>query len=276
MKNFANFLRKMLVVVFLLTTAVVVTPLKCLAQENHPIFAVVDFMKVNQGDEDKYVNVEENYWKPIHQKRIDQGEIIAWELYRVHYTGTDDEYNYATVTLFDDPAKLEHPMQLDWEQIKPEGDLDKMFAETMASRQLVKEILFMQVDGIDAGENAQPVKYLQVNFMKVKSGGGSAYVENEQKVWKPIHQEFVKAGTRAGWSLWQTIYPNGDGEPFQYVTVDDYNNFAQLGQADFQAAVQKAHAGEDIDQLMQETNNARTLEKSELWELLDMVMKPRD
>ncbi|HKJ42684.1 MAG TPA: hypothetical protein VKA27_11360 [Sunxiuqinia sp.] len=276
MTNFTNLTKKMFVTVMLLVTVVAVAPLKTLAQENHPTFAVVDFMKVNQGDEDKYVQVEENYWKPIHQERIKDGEIVAWELYKVRYTGTDDEYNFVTVTLFDDPAKLEHPLQVDWEKIKPEADLDKMFAETMASRQLVKKILFMQLDGVDAGENGQPVKYLQVNFMKVKPGGESAYVANEQKVWKPVHQEFVKNGTRAGWSIWQTLYPNGAGEPYQYVTVDDYNSFAQLGQADFQAAFKKAHGDEDVSELLKETDQARTLEKSELWELLDIVVKPKE
>lgn len=275
MKNLVKLTRMTMIVALLTIVVAGMTPLKIMAQDNQRLFAVVDLMKVNQADDDKYVNVEEKYWKPIHQERINQGEIVAWELYRVRYTGADDEYNYATVTIFDDPAKLEHPMQLDWEKLGPEVDLTKMFAETMASRQLVKKILFMQIDGVNAGENAEPIKYLQVNFMKVKPGGEGAYIQNEEKVWKPMHQEFVKAGTRAGWSLWQTLYPNGSGEPFQFVTVDDYNNFAQLGQADFQGVFQKVHAGEDVDEVMGSTNNTRTLEKSELWELVDIVMKQK-
>ena len=273
MKNLVYTSKMTMVVTLMMIVVAVMTTLTSLAQDNSGLFAVVDLMKVNQGDDEKYVNVEENYWKPIHQERIKNGDIVGWQLYKVRYTGTDDEYNYATVTLFDDPAKLEHPMQIDWEKTHSESELKKMFTETMTSRQLVKKVLFMQVAGVDAGENAQPTQYLQVNFMKVKPGGEGAYIENERKVWKPVQQEFVNAGTRAGWSVWQTLYPNGAGEPFQFVTVDDYNNFAQLGQADFQAAFKKAHGDEDIDQLMQETNQTRTLEKSELWELLDIVMK---
>jgi hypothetical protein len=51
--------------------------------QNPSVFAVVEYMKVKQGDEQKYIDLERNYWKKIHQERVNNGEIVRWVLYEV-------------------------------------------------------------------------------------------------------------------------------------------------------------------------------------------------
>ncbi|WP_299578199.1 hypothetical protein [uncultured Sunxiuqinia sp.] len=243
------------------------------AQDEPSLFAVVDFMKVEAGDEGKYVDLEQKVWKPIHQERINQGEIIGWVLYRIHYTGADDEYNFVTVALFDDPAKLEHTFSVDMEKVHPEADLDELFEETMDSRQLVRQVLIRRVGAVYPEGGPGNFKYIQVNSMKVKPGHGGAYVNNEMNVWRPVHQALINADTRSGWSLWQSVYPFGESLPFDYVTVDYFADFSKLGAADVYGAFENAHAGKDIDMLMQETNESRSHVRAELWEVLDSVWK---
>jgi hypothetical protein len=135
-------------------------PMMGYAQDQPAIFAVVDFMKVKQGDGEKYVDLEKTVWKPIHQERINQGEIIGWVLYGVRYTGSDDEYNYVTVALFDDPDKLEQTFAVDVEQVHPGKDVDKLFQETMDSRQLVRQNLISRVDAVYPEGGPGDFKYL--------------------------------------------------------------------------------------------------------------------
>ncbi len=243
------------------------------AQDEPVLFGVVDFMKVKQGDEANYVDLEKTVWKPIHQERINQGEIVGWVLYGVKYAGADDEYNFVTVALFDDPAKLEHTFSLDVEQVHPGKDVDKLFQETMDSRQLIRQNLISRVDAVYPEGGPGDFKYIQVNYMKVKPGEGGSYVENELSVWKPVHQELINAGSRVGWSLWQVVFPFGTSLPYDYVTVDYYADFSKLGAADTEAAFSKAHAGKDMDKLFTETMNSRSHVRAELWEVLDSVWK---
>ena len=248
-------------------------PVTGYAQDQSDLFAVVDFMKVKQGDEAKYVDLEKTVWKPIHQARIDQGEIIGWVLYGVRYAGANDEYNFVTVALFDDPGKLENTFSLDFSKVHPGKDLDDLFQKTMDSRQLVRQNLIRRVDAVFPEGGPGDFRYIQVNYMKVKPGEGGRYVDNELSVWKPIHQELINAGSRVGWSLWRGLYPFGVNFPYDYVTVDYFADFSKLGAADVGAAFDQAHPGEDMSELFGETGDSRTHVRAELWEVLDSVWK---
>jgi hypothetical protein len=119
--------------------------------------------------------------------------------------------------------------------------------------------------------NSGATKYIQVDFMKVKPGNEGAYLDVEKNIWKPVHQEFIKAGTRAGWSLWSSVFPSGSGADYQYVTANFFSDFSKIGAADYTDAFKKAHAGKDVDELNVKTGNSRDLVRSELWEVIDSV-----
>lgn len=249
-------------------------PMAGTAQNEPAVFAIVDLMKVKPGDDAKYLDMEKNVWKPMHQERINQGKIIGWILYRVLYTGTNDPYNYATVTLFDGPANLEDPWAgIDPAKILPERDLDKDWTETASSRELVASNLIMRQDEVIPEAGPAEIKYIEVDYMKVKPGNESAYVEVEQNIWKPIHNEFIKAGARVGWSLWSKVFPAGSASDYQFVTVNYFPDFQKIGAADYNAAYEKAHPGKNMDELGDKTTNSRDLVRSELWQVVDIVMK---
>jgi len=244
------------------------------AQNDPTAFAITDQMKVKPGAEDKYLDLEKNFWKPIHQERINQGKITGWILYKVLYTGTNDLYNYVTVTFFDNPAKLENSWAgIDAKKILSGKDVDKAFDETLKCRDMVRSNLIMKQDEAMPEAGAAPVKYIQVDFMKVKPGNDGAYLDVEKNIWKSVHQEFIKAGTRVGWSLWSNLYPAGSGTDYQYVTANFFTDFSKIGAADYTDAFKKAHAGKDVDELNVKTANSRDLVRSELWEVIDSAWK---
>ncbi len=273
MKNKNAIKRKSGAMVAAIMFMLAMIPFTGISQEQNPtVYAVVEYMKVKQGDDQKYVDIEQNYWKKIHQERVNQGEIVRWMLYEVRFAGSNDEYNYVTATIVDDPAKLETPFaNIDFEKIFPGEDIDKISNETMSSRQLVKRNLIQMVSSLDPDSGPEPFGYIEVDFMKVKPGNGGAYVDVENNVWKPVHKEFIKEGSRVGWALWQTIFPSGSGLDFQYATVNYIKDFSKINAADYNGAFAKAHANEDVDKLMEDTNNSRDLVRSELWRVVDAV-----
>ncbi len=44
----------------------------------------VDYMKSKSAN---YVQVEQEMWKPIHQSRVDAGELLGWYLYQITWKG---------------------------------------------------------------------------------------------------------------------------------------------------------------------------------------------
>lgn len=271
MKKKVFFIKRTNAIAWAMVFVLAAIPFLVSAQEP-TVFAVVEYMKVKQGDEQKYVDLERNYWKKIHQERVKSGEIVRWILYEVRYAGSNDEYNFVTGTIVTDPNKLENPFAgIDAEKIFPGENLDKVMQETTDSRQLVKRNLVRMVSTVNPESGFAPFNYLQIDFMKVKPGSDNMYIDVETNVWRPVHQQFINDGSRVGWTLWQTVFPAGSGMEFQYVTTNFLSDFSQVGAADYNGAFAKVHSGKNIDQLMEKTNNSRELVRSELWRVVDSV-----
>jgi hypothetical protein len=247
------------------------SPKAAFSQENvPPVFALVEFMKPTPQNEGKYVELEQNVWKKLHQARVDKGIIVGWYLYRVHYTAANDPYNYVTVTLFSDPLKMENPWQgIDVSSVLNGMNVDKVYEETLNSRELVSSNLMNRIDFVYPEGGPGDFKYLQLDYMKVKQGMDGDYIDTEVNLWKSIHKEFIKAGSRVGWSLWGRNFPSGYGLDFQYVTVNYFSDFSKIGTANYQDAYEKANLGMSVSEISEKTNKARLLVKSELWEVVD-------
>jgi hypothetical protein len=112
-----------------------------------------------------------------------------------------------------------------------------------------------------AQENANVL--IEVDFMKVKPGDEGSYVELEQKVWKPIHQERIKKGILVGWVLYQVMY-TGANDEFNYVTVNVYGNTASLENPYQGMNFKEIHPGKDLSEELDKTTDTRTLVKKQL------------
>jgi L-rhamnose mutarotase len=257
---------------FIISTVILCAfPMLSHAQENDPqLFALVECMKVKPENESKYLEVEKNIWKPLHLERTKQGNIVGWFLYKVRFTGTDDAYNYVTVTLFSNLANIEDPWKnIDPAKVLPGKDLDAAMKETGESRDMVSSSLINRQASVYREGGPGDFKYIQLDYMKVEQGKENDYWDAETNIWKPVHQEFIKAGSRVGWSLWGRVFPSGAGLDYQYATVNYMADFSKIGVADYNDAFAKAHAGKNMDDLFAKTNASRVLVKSELWEVID-------
>jgi len=268
MKKKHLILMKTIVIALAVVVVLGASPIESKAQQQNP-FVQIACMKVKPENVSLYLEVEREIWKPIHQERVKQGKIMGWILYKIHYTGTNDEYNYATATIFADRANLENPFEgIDFEKMVPEVAWNK----TLKSRDLVKRNL-IRLSAFAYPENSTgpaPFKYIEVDYMKNKPGSG--YLSFERNISQPVQQEIVNAGSRAGWSLWRSVYPSGTEADFRYVTVEYYSDFSKLGTANFAEAFKKAHPNLQSQTEMRKVIESRDLVRGELWEVIDRVM----
>ena len=270
-KKICNY-QKTTVITFVMAFVMAALPFIGASQDNLNVFVIVDYMKVKAGEDENYLDVEKDIWKPIHQERVKQGKIAGWMFYGVRYAGSDNEYNYATATFFAGRENLEKPLDgIDFEKVHPGKNMDEAMEKTLKSRKHVKSQLIRRVAFAYPENNQRPssFKYIEVNFMKTKPGSG--YLNVARTMQQPIQQQFANEGTRAGWTLYAPVYPRGFGEEFQFAAVNYYSEFSQLGQANFGEAFNKVHPGKDINEFFKTNRESRLPVRTELWEVLDMV-----
>ena len=105
--------------------------------------------------------------------------------------------------------------------------------------------------------------YIEVDLMKVKPGDEENYVELEQKVWKPIHQERINKGIIVGWVLYQVMYTGAD-DAYNYATVNVYANPENLENPYQGMTFKEIHPDKDLNNEIEKTINTRTLVRKQL------------
>lgn len=244
------------------------------AEQQQP-FALVDFMKVDPSSEADYLRMEQEVWKHIHQERLNQGQLSGWYLYRINYAGTNSTYNYVTVTIFPSLDKVQNTIPEEVFQAAIQGPLagrqpNEIMQEANKIRNLVSSYLLYQMASV-SDDDEEPAPFIEVDYMYVTPETEADYVTLEEEVWKPIHKALTDMGYEAGWSAWGVRFPGGYGAPFQYATVNSYADFTNIGPLPIEEAFKAAHPEKDYQEIMDQTEAARDMVKTELWTLIDYV-----
>lgn len=118
-----------------------------------------------------------------------------------------------------------------------------------------------------SGEGREPLIYV-VDFMKVSPGDGRAYVELEKGPWKAVHEERISRGLMRGWALYEVRYPLGTARPYDYVTVNVFDSFADA-ERDPALLLESVLPDVSKDEVLEETLAVRDLVRGEIWYRLD-------
>lgn len=229
-------------------------------------------MKVAPGQDDAYVQVEQELWKPVHQERVNAGTILGWYLYGVGSpTGTEVHHNYVTVTIYGSFEAMEnsYPEGV-WEKAHPGVNMAEVNERTMNARDLVRGEVWQLLDQMPEAPLATPAPILEVDYMKVPTGGGAQYLEVEQ-LWKNIHQVRINEGKMANWGLYSRVFPGGSDYPYDYATANGYGAFKDLNDFDLEDLMKKAGLVMSLDEIGGRTEEARDLVRAEVLYLIDHV-----
>ncbi|MEX1241022.1 MAG: hypothetical protein WEB30_14965 [Cyclobacteriaceae bacterium] len=233
------------------------------------VYARVVLQKVAPEKVQEFLTEARDIWKPAHRLRQQNGKITNWALYLVHFTGVNDEYNYASVSYYNAWEKTEG--NDNWAELMKGLDprrVDVILAKTRSIN--VRHALYSRVDGTTTPPNAIPAKYFEVDYMKAK-GAAADYEKVEQDIWKPIHQTLVNDGNRASWTLWRLEMPGGTGNAYDYATANAAVTYKQLLVETYEDAFKKAHPGKNPQAVFDSTLKSRDLVKREIWELVDSL-----
>lgn len=113
-----------------------------------PKFMVVEFMKIAPGKFGDWAKLEQDVWKPIHQRRVKDGAIVSWAALAQVMPG--DESNgpiAAAVTTFSgwpDPTKDNYSALI--EKVHPHLKADTIFNQAEDARKIVRQEIWRIID----------------------------------------------------------------------------------------------------------------------------------
>lgn len=251
MKNLALFLFSILAVLYVNIA------------HSQDAYILIDYMKVASINEDNYLAIEKE-WKIVHQKKMDEGMIDGWQLWKKLYAGDDDPYQYITITWYGsfNQTNFKYPENF-WSSLMTEEKYQDLYKRTVASRSMSsREVSFR----IMQANNATDTKYLIVNRMKVDPDAENEYIDMERNIWKPLHEESIEKGFRTHWSVWET-FPYSEGQA-RFTTIDGFEEFSQIGNFDgmMHRLVHPELSWTEIDL---EAARLRDRISTEIWELVD-------
>ena len=238
------------------------------------IYLETAYMKVEPGGDGEYMELEE-FWKPIHQERINEGNILGWFLYSVESpSGSEVHHNYVVVTVYPsfEATRNSYPEGI-WEKVHPGMEWEEIGARTLAARDNVRGETWREIDRIPGTQEESPAPFLQVGYMKVPMGGAGQYLELEE-LWKKIHETRIADGTLQNWGVYGLRFPAGSGTKYNFAAVSGYEEFGDLNKFDFAGSVAKANLGMESSELGEMTMSARENIHSEIWRLIDYVNAP--
>ena len=242
------------------------------AQAPQTVFARVTFQKVDQANAQEFEKMLKENWKPAHQLRKQNGKITSWRLFKVHFTGTNDEYNYVTVSYYDSWEKTEANDNYA-ELIKaanPKVDAAAIMSKMLQLRNIVRQSLYSRVD-FAAGQPPAALKFIEMDFMKVKPGMNAEYLKTERETWKPVHQAWANEGKLASWGLWSLVMPGGTSNTHDYVTSNAHTSYKAMAELNYEETFKKVYPGKDMQAIFDATGKTRDLVRSEVWEMIDSL-----
>lgn len=111
-------------------------------------------------------------------------------------------------------------------------------------------------------------RFVTIDYMKVAPGQDDAYLQVEQKIWKPVHEARMKTGDAIAWYLYAVASPSGTEVHHNYVTVGVYKTFEAMENPFPAALFAKVHPGVNMADVSKKTLAGRDLVRSETWESL--------
>jgi len=118
---------------------------------NRPKFSVDNYMKIPATGWEAWMEMESDFFKPVHEKSIEMGNRAGWIMAGVVLPrGEDYPYQASTVDLYDNWEDMNKDNEAAWEAIYPKGVTYEMVDKRAnAARTIVRTEVRMLVDYID-------------------------------------------------------------------------------------------------------------------------------
>lgn len=206
------------------------------ANAQEKLYLVFEFMKVDNEQESDY-NETEAFWEKIQEQRVKSEDIIGWDLWSLKPGGEMQDFQYLTVSLYNDPVKMMDGSS--WTNLldrakaaypnMSEDDLMDKLNGSSKTRDLAVRIYAEEIATTTGSSAAEMVlgTVAQIDMMKVGMGNYATYEKAEKEVFQPLHQKAVDAGQKTSWGLIRFMSPIGSDTYASHMTVSMFKGYEQ-------------------------------------------------
>jgi hypothetical protein len=219
-------------------------------------------IKVNPGKGAEFEAYLRDVSLPLAQARADSGE-FAWAMVTrsLYPAGTSAACDYSVIYGYKGlPPEEASSASLDAALKKTKIPLtaEQMIARRSSLITLAAAELWFGVDG--TGPAIGKGGYMRVNHYKIKPGQWDEWVKAERAGWKPLVEEWNKAGGKGGWSVYGLMMPAGDSMPYDGATVDTFADWNGLiGGVPVGELWSKVHPGFSISEVLANLDKVRSI-----------------
>lgn len=233
------------------------------------------YVKTQQGKGNEYVQFARETTMKMAQLRADAGEIVSWTLLQsVYPAGQEARANYLISTIYEGAPRPAQARARVEENLKKAGvqlKIDEFYAKRDSLSSLVAMELWRPRNRVAAPQKGH---YLFLNMMKVRDA--AAYIEFEDKMWRPLAEEWVKQGAMSGWIFATKVLPAGTETPYSAYSADMFPTWeAAFAARSTQSAFEKVHKGKNYQEFAGSFQKLRDLARRELWVVVERVEKKK-
>lgn len=197
-------------------------------------YVILHYKQIPEADEKAYLEIEK-FWQQVHQKRISEGRMRAWFLYKVRPNKNQPfDYNYVTANVYPSNLKgkeisVSREDFLDVygeEYMAREGQ--EMFEQTKRVNNIIREDSIKPMDAT----LYTPGKLRRVNFIKVKDGMKEDFLQSRKAFHQAVFNQVVQdpESSLSGWFLAGLVETDAGNNDYDYMTHDIFMNSAMLNQ----------------------------------------------
>jgi len=203
------------------------------AMAQDKLYYVLEFMKVDEQNESAYLETE-SFWEKIHEQRIKNSDIVGWDLWKLKSNDKDLSYQYLTINVYNDPAKMLTEAGNIIELAKKafpklsDEEINKRMDRTARSRELAVRYYLERIDKTDDDFEMPVGTIATLSMMKVDLEDFREYEKAEHEIFKPMHQTEIDNGQRSSWNLNRFISPVGSDTYASHITMNIYKDFNQF------------------------------------------------
>lgn len=240
-----------------------------------PVYAVVDFMKVEPKKADQYLELEKAY-KKLHKSRQEKEELLNWALYYLPEAGVGSDYNAVTVNFYRGNESLaghfEKPMAANAEEILSEQELH-LVENSPDFRHRIKTEVYQLKLNLDQDDTDFP-KIIWMSYRYLKEGKGMKdLMEVEQNMVRPIIENGLENGTINSYQIYERKLPSGSSTNHQVAQLYTFDNLSQMLAYPPTHGAQFAKQNKGVARLNFEIG-VSGIYKTEIWMLADCLCTP--
>jgi hypothetical protein len=232
-------------------------------------------LKAMPGKGEELQTFIRNVEVPLHQALVDSGNVAAWlELRAVIPRGDSApcDYRFAAV---DKHGFAEPPSPEQMEAAIKRAGLKISVQDYFMQREALAHVVAVEIwAGIgSAGTPQQKGDFLSLNHYKVKPGANGEWLRLENTYWKPLVEEWTKAGNKGSYATYLLWMPQGESQPYNAMSLDDFPDWKSMtpGGSSLMTMWPKLYPGTDSTAVFDQHDRIRSVYNKEIYQISELL-----